>query len=500
MDRFKSRGIRVATKVQEKEIKGMALKLKKNPLIVLPECQSECRKCHFKGLKAKIEKIKDADDKKLAKYASGKDLSAAIAGTILLADSKISYFAAKKMGGATYVYAKKGKARDEKLLAVQNFKDPHIRMLGIMDIASKKKIYVYSIQDKMICKGKDSTPPKEFIPFVMKKMGLENGMCKHMLKNEKKTHIKIKWIPADIEIKICEECASKNTIMEMTKYFYSPNIENEFEAEVEGEFASCHKKCERCFIEEAMEKQADDSYYVQGKTDDKKFIENWYKKVQWNIEKLHEGIFILDGTCYGKDIDAVVERMKPSKWEEIALRHILKKIDRPLMMENATSNKILSKYWGEYGEELVKTIVGDGWERIMKKSKSSVPSEILKMAYEETEKQKVLKDLPVYKSLPPLAEFADRIARAYRIGGYKEAMKVIHDEEMDVKKKAIAYAFLLAFNKAEGEEWKYSDMEKDFGLNLKKYATELIEKRGKEYGKALQEMLTMTGSTKKIRG
>ena len=498
MDRFKSRGIRVATKVQEKEIKETALKLKKNPLMVLPECQSECRKCYFKGLKTKIEKIKDADEKKLAKYASGKDLSAAIAGTILLADSKISYFAAKKIGDTTYVYARKGKARDEKLLAVQNFKDPHIRMLGIMDIVSKKKIYVYSIQDKMICKGKDATPPKEFIPFVMKKMGLENGMCRHMLKDKKKTHIKIKWIPAGVEIKICEECASRNTIMEMTKYFYSPNIEKEFKAEVEGKFVSCHKKCDKCFIEEAIEKQTDDSYYIQGKIDDKKFIENWYKKVQWNIEKLHEGVFILDGICYGKDIDAVIEKMKPSKWEEMALRYILEKIDRPLIMENATSNKILSKYWGEYGDKIIKTMAGDAWEKI--ESKNLMPSEILERAYAETEKQKVLKDLPAFKSLPPLAEFADKIARAYRIGGYKEAIRVIHDEEMDVKKKAIAYAFLLAFNKAEGEEWKYSDMEKDFGRNLMKYAAELIEKKGEEYEKALQEMLTMTGSTKKIRG
>jgi len=495
VDRFKSRGIRVATKVQEKEIKEMALQLKKNPLMVLPECQGECRKCHFKGLKARIEKIKDADEKKLAKYASGKDLSAAVAGTILLSDSKISYLAAKNIGGTTYVYAKKGKARDEKLLAIQNFRDPHIRMLGIMDIASKKKLYVYSVQNKIICKGSDATPPDEFVQFVMKKLELENGMCKHMLKGER-THIKIKWIPAGMEIKICEECASRNTIMEMTKYFYSPNIEDDFSAEVEGEFVSCNEKCDKCFIREALENEMDDSYYIQGKIDDEKFIENWYKKVQWNIEKLHEGIFILDGTCYGKNIEAVIQKLKPNKWEEVALRHILKKIERPLIMENATSNKIISKYWNEYGKEIIKTIAGDSWEKFA--DEKSMPSEILEKIYMETEKKKILKNLPSYKNLPSLAEFADRIARAYRVGGYREAMREIHGEEMDVKKKAIAYAFLLAFNKAEGEEWKYSDMEKDFGRHLMKYASELIEKKGEEYGKALQEMLTMTGSTKKI--
>ena len=496
MERFKSRGIRVATKVQEKEIKEMALQLKKNPLMVLPECQNECRKCYFKGLRAKIEKIEGADERKLEKYSSGKDLAAAVAGTILLADSKISYFAAKKIGNTTYVYARKGKARDEKLLAVQNFKDPHIRMLGIMDIASKKKIYVYSVQNKMICRGNNPAPPSEFMQFVMKKLGVEKGMCRHLLKGEKRTYIKIEWLPAKTEIKICEECASRNTMMEMTKYFYSPNIENEFKAEVIGEFISCNKKCDECLISEALETKMDDSYYIQGKIDDKKFIENWHKKVQWNIEKMHEGVIILDGICYGRDAESAMKKLKPSKWEEIALNYIFGKIEKPLIMENATPNKIISNYWNEHGNGILKEIAGDDWEKFA--DRKSTPPELLERAYMETEKSKILKNLPSYKNLPPLAEFADRIARAYRVGGHTEAMKEIHGENMDVKKKAIAYAFLLAFNKAEGEEWKYSDMEKDFGRHLMRYASELLKKEGEEYGKVLQEMLTMTGSTQKL--
>ncbi len=498
MERFKSKGIRVATKVQEKAIKEVALRLKENPLMVLPECQGECRKCHFKKLQVKLENLKGADEKKLTKYSSGKDLVAAVAGTILLADSKISYFATKEIGGSTYVYAKKGKAKDEKMLAVQNFNDAHIRMLGIVDVASRKKVYVYSLKDRMVCTGSNPTPPEEFVKFIMKKLGLENGMCKHMLRDEGKTHIRIKWIPAGMELKICEECASRNTVMEMTKYFYSPNIEKEFEVDVEGEFISCNKKCDTCFIEDALKQHVDDSEYLGGKIDDKKFIEYWYKKVQWNIEKVHEGIFILDNVCYGKDAEAVIEKLDPSEWEEIALRYILSRLERPLIISNATPNKILSKYWTEYGEDIVKSIAGEKGIKLMEGLRNHTPSEILEKVYGEVEKQKILEELPSYKKLPPLAEFADRIARAYRVGGYKEALKDIHNEKMDVKKKAIAYAFLLAIGKAEGEEWKYSDMERDFGHQLAQYASLLLEKKGDEYGKALQEMLTMTGSTKKL--
>ncbi len=501
MERFKSRGIRVATKVQEKAIKEMASRIKKNPLMVLPECgNKDCRKYHFKKLQRKLENMKGADEKKLTKYSSGKDFAAAVAGTILLADSKISYFATKEMGGSTYVYAKRGNARDEKLLAVQNFNDPHIRMAGIMDIASKKKIYIYSVMDRMICMGKNDAPPQEFVNFIMEKLELEKGMCKHMLKNDKRTHIVIKWIPADIELKICEECASGNTIMKMTKYFYSPDMEKDFEVLVKGNFISCNKKCDTCTIEEALQKQVDASYYINGKIDDGKFIEDWYKKVQWNIEKLHEMVFIMDNICYGKDVDAVVEKLNPSKWEETAIRYVLGRIEKPMIISSATPNRILSKYWDEYGADIIKSIAGDEGLKMLKESKSRTPSEILEKVYMRSEKQKILGELPHYKKLPPLAEFADRMARAYRIGGYRETLKEIHSEKMDVKKKAIAYSFLLAMGKADGEEWKYSDMEKDFGNHLMQYARGLMEKRGEDYGKTLQEMLTMTGSTKKLEG
>ena len=499
MDRFKSKGIRVATKVQEKAIKETASRLKVNPAMVLPECDGECRKCHFKKLQSKLENLKGADEKKLTKYSSGKDLVAAVAGTVLLADSKIPYFAAREIGGNTYVYAKRGNAKDEKLLAVQNFNDPHIRMLGIVDVATKKKVYLYSLKDRMICRGGDATPPEDFVKFLMNKLGLENGMCKHMSKDGKRTHIKIKWIPADMELKICEECASRNTVMEMTKYFYSPNIEKEFEVTVEGEFVSCNKKCDTCLIEDALEQHVDDSEYLGGKIDDRKFIDYWHKKIQWNIEKIHEGIFIMDNVCYGKDIDAVVEKLSPSRWEEIAIRHILERIGRPMLISNATPNKILSKYWDEYGEDIVRSIAGGRGVEMMGSTSKHTPSEILEKIYTHAEKQKVLDELPRYGKLPPLAEFADRIARAYRVGGSKEAVREIHGEKMDVKKKAIAYAFLLAIGKSEGEEWKYSDMERDFGSQLKEYASRLLESKGKDYGNALQEMLTMTGSTKRLK-
>ncbi|KAA0003432.1 MAG: hypothetical protein FE048_01565 [Thermoplasmata archaeon] len=500
MAKFKSRGIRVASKVQEKKILDVAERLKKNPSIVLPECGKKCKVCFFKSMQKKIEKVKEAvnDEKKLSKLANKKDFVSAIAGTILLTFSKkIPYFATKNVGRETIVYAQRGKADEQYLIAAQHIDEPSLRLLGFINIAQKKKLYVYVTDEKTICMGKDSTPPNEFLDFISKKFGWKDWTCSH-----EGTCIKIKWIPSGKEIKICEGCAKGNTILRMTKYYYTPYLEKEFKAEVIGEMIHCGERCEVCVIKEVKEKKMDDSFYIQGKIGDKEFIENWRKKVRWNIEKIKEGILIIDGTCYGSNIDTIIKKIKPNKWEEIGLRYMLQKLEKPLFISDATPNKILSAHWDEYGKEIVKKIAGKEGERIFEEGKRRhySPSQVLEKAYDFQQKKKILQELPTYNKLPPLASFADGIARAYKIKGIEGAIKKIHSEKMDTKKKAIAYAFLLAMRKAKSEAWKYSDMEKEFGEHLAPFADKLLNEKGKEYEKALQDLITLSGSTKKIGG
>lgn len=499
MAKFKSRGIRVASKVQEKRILNIAGRLKKNPLLILPQCFNEsCGGCPFKNMQKKLERIKEAvnDERKLGKLASKKDLASAVAGTILLTFSKkIPYLATKNIEGETVVYAQRGKAGEQSLIAVQHFDDPALRLLGFIHVAQGKKVYIYATDEKTICMGKDSTPPEEFLAFLSKKFGWKEWKCAH-----EGTCIKIKWIPADKEIKICKGCAKGNTILKMTKYYYTPYLENEFEAEVVGEVVKCGETCEICKIKEAKEKKMDDSLYIQGKMNDKEFIEKWYKKVQWNIEKVHEGIVILDGTCYGSNVDTILKKIKPNKWEEIGLKYMLQKIEKPILLSGATPNKILSAHWDEYGRDIIKKIAGDEGNRIFEEGKRRhyAPSQVLERAYSSQEKEKILQELPTYRKLPPLAEFADRVARAYKVKGGEGALKEIHSEKMDTKKKAIAYAFLLAIKKAESEAWKYSEVEKEFGGHLTPLAGKLLTEKGGGYQKALQDLITTSGSTKKI--
>jgi hypothetical protein len=104
----------------------------------------------------------------------------------------------------------------------------------------------------------------------------------------------------------------------------------------------------------------------------------------------------------------------------------------------------------------------------------------------------------VYKSLPPLATFADTVARTYMTFGEKKALVEIKNHPDTPKAKSIAYAFLLALGKGTEIKWKYSKEEIDYGEFLQGYAKKLLTVGPEQYSLVLQELLTVSGSSETI--
>ena len=113
-------------------------------------------------------------------------------------------------------------------------------------------------------------------------------------------------------------------------------------------------------------------------------------------------------------------------------------------------------------------------------------------------RQKILAQLPSYTTLPPLAEFADTIARTYKTFGEGKAAREISSSPNTPKGKALAYAFLSVFGKAKEKRWKYSQQEVEFGEYLSQYAKHLLDAPPNKYTQSLQELITACGSTETI--
>jgi len=433
--------IRIATKQHEKRLMDMAKRLKENPYMVLPECR--CKKCPFDKIKKAIDKFQD--ESFLKKAAKGKDFVAALASTILLAnEKKIPYLAYKKIGSENILYAKRGKAKDEYLAALQNWDKPNIRMLAYLHIAKKKKIGIFSMPDKIICSDE---MPEEFIKFLKEKFE-----CK------KDEYILIKWNGNEIKL-----CSKGNGLAEIGSYFYYPDFWKKASIDVVAKVFECGKKCEKCLIEDVLNKKIDPSFYVKGRLTDEKFIGNYKDMIKWEIEK--KKVFIIGGKCYGNDVEMVMDILKPKEWEKDAIREILELETNAIILEQPSSVKLLEKY----GVDVAK----------------------LKKEWEEKKKEEELSKLPHVEG-GEITHFIDEIAKAYKIEGQEGIAKLIKERKMDVKMKAISYAFLVASN-SRIEEWKYSKMEREFGASLSKYAKKVLKSEGDEYKKAVEEFARLAG-------
>ena len=497
---------RTAAKSMEKKLVENAKKLKQDPYVILPDYDDNYSKKHFNKIKKSLDKVnRFADDtKKLEKLSNKKGLDGAIAGSILIAHSeKAPYLAVAKYPTGDITYAQRGKADKEKLIAVQHFDDPILRLLAIKDIAQKKNLCVYSWDEGFISTGREADPPDDFINFLIKKTGFtyKNGVAfcgdikPEIAKNKefyKKNYLRIHWKSADLIIAVCEDCpkSNKNTVFNMTKYLIEPNISNDFSIEVVGQVVK-EKNSSSTQIQKLDE-------YLSGDLTDYDFIKTNMKHREQTLKESGEKMFILDGDSYGQDIDGFINALKPNKYEKKGLELILKQVDEPVVVENATPNKVLERFWKNFGLKAIESIIEDDDMAEKFYSLDDTPSDILELVLNYKERQKILSQLPKYKSLPPLAMFADNLTRTYKTFGEKKTLAEIKKRPDNPKGKSIAYAFLLALEKGTDTKWQYSQVEIEYGAFLKEYAKKLLDAKPEDYHKALQDLLTASGSSENI--
>jgi len=498
---------RTAPKSQEKNLIENARKLQNDPFIILPECTDDSCKKYFLKLRKRIEKIikfKD-DGNKLEKFSNKKGLDGAIAGTLSLAISgKAPYLGVVKFPTGDITFAQRGKADKEKLIAVQRFDDPILRLLGIKDLAFKKKLYVYSWNKGFVCTGLKPRPPKEFVDFIINKLDLSLKkniiFCKHVhpqnVKNkefQKEYYLWVKWKSADTIIAICKDCTklTKNTMFTISKYMLAPDLSDDFDIDV---IAQVVKQKDTLLRQETKYLQE----YLSGKLKDFDFINKNVQNQEEMIKQSEEKILVLNGVSYGSDVQGFLEALKPNKHEKIALEFILEKIEEPLVVNEIRPNKILEMYWNSYGKEFINSIVEDEKMADSFFNLDDIPTNILPLVFDYKKRQEILLHLPQYNSLPPLANFADNVAKTYKTFGKKKAIAEIKKRLDTSKGRSLAYAFLLALNKGEDTKWQYSKQEIEYGDFLKEYAKNLLEAEPKNYNKALQNLLTASGSNEHI--
>jgi hypothetical protein len=517
--------VRSPAKSMERELVHRAEQLAKDPGRALPKISPPCTKDPFSKVRKKMEQIsKFADDEeKLKRFANrGDDIVKAYAGTLMLsAAGKAPYLATIKLPQGEVFYALRGKAKKEKLAGMQWFDHPVYRLLLYLDMAARRPYYhFYSTRDALYCSCKEARPPREYIEFAMQqpKANMSEASpglwtCPHIdpqaVKEEEPvddTYLRLEWRSAGILVGLCKRCARTSrdsALLSITKHMAVPKVGADFDVQVLHRLQGA----EGCQLWDRLSrmklKRDDHDAYINGEVDDLGLIELHLKAVGEELEGYKGSHFILEDRTYCDDVEAFLEALAPSDEERLALEAILPDLDHPLVLDRATTSKVLGELWEDHGEVALRAVVG-GDEELLSKylddpEVASNPSNVLKRALVDHRKRTIISRLPEYPKLPKIAAFADRVARVYRTKGADGALRAIEKARgSDTRIKSVAYSFLLALGRSASKKWQYDRTEIDFANFLRDKAKALLDAKADEYHEALQALLSATGSTERI--
>ena len=498
------RGAKATPKKLERDLLERSMELAKNPSILLPTCIDKCRKCDFDKILKKMEKIQTYSDnaKRLQAFAMrGDQLVRAYAATISLAAAgKIPFLATAKVPSGDISYAVRGKVDKEKLIGVQHFNDPDLRLLAYWDIARKRNIHLYSTEERLLCSSDPKAPAKyveEMIantPYNLDK----NGSCGH---GDGRTKLVLDWVSADVTITVCSECLEgENLVQSLVSRIAARDPTDDFEIKVEHDFDYLGGE-ENCAVGQDHKISSSlASEYLSGDIDDLTLVERYLEEKLAAIRNSGKTLYIVGDQCFGTDKESFLKRIRGSEVEKEALSNLLKEKDVPIISESDVAGRIIAYLWSEHSKKLLSYVAGDEDIEVARKSvKDDSPSALLKEAHRVHMNREIHLSLPSYATLSEIGELADSLARIYKTEGKEATLRSIEKvRSRGHRMRAVIYAFISALDEADSKGWQFTSEEKDFGGYLAQFASRLIESEGEEYHDSLKVLVDASGAVEEI--
>ncbi len=519
-------GARAASKSQERSLIKKAKYLQDHPEVVVPRCEGKCFMCPFSKARKQVQEASYAKNNpaKLDRMSTqGDPIARAYAATLLLVHQEKAPFLARfKTGKGEIAFAVRGQVKREKLIGVQYYDDPMWKMLAVLDVVKKKKLHIYSLNEGMVCTGKEPSPPKDFLDEAVgsmkvnysrkKKGGKTIFTCPHITPDNLKDdsfstpYLKVDWTPADTVFAVCIECGKNHkshTFLDLTERLAHPDLRSEFKFHVYSrpKVPKKYDISEATFDFEVDEKLIEK--YIMGAIRDRDLIELHQKEMVNYYEDERGTYYIVNGKYLGNDKKAFMAILKPQPYEKKVLKMMLDKCDHPIIVDKPTPSLVMALFWEDMGLEALEMTSKDKKyaARIFKKADITKvpPAKIIYEAYVHYKEKTILKDLPRYKRLPPVAEFSDKVTRIYKTQGVDPTVRYIGKHHThDTKAKAIGYAFLLAMGSEVSKGWQFAEHERDFAEYLKYFAEKMLKSDKDDYHANLQDLLSAAASGERL--
>ncbi len=504
MRKVRFRGVKATPKGLEKDLLDKSRRLSAEPSLLLPKCEQACRRCPFDKLLKKMEKIQryGEDAEALISLAShGDQLVRAYAATISLAASgKIPFLTVKELPIGSVSFAIRGKVDQEKLIGVQYFDDPDLRLLAFWDIARDDDLHIYSEEAGLKCADSPKAP-KAFVQEALANAPYEimdDMSCGHP---DAPMALVLDWRSASKRITICSDCASDvNLLHGLTTRIAARDPTDDFEVNVRYaprcvEHSECPTKSPFSMSSELR------SAYRKGSIDDATLISRYLVERKEALRRNSGELYILGNVCYGRDKEAFIRALKGSEGEIAAIAGLVRSKPMVILSSSDQTAKVLADLWSEAKEALLNQVASpEVWKGLQSSQANMPPGQMVQEAYRLQRSKGILDQLPQYSQRGPIGALVDDLARAYKSSGRSGLLLAIDkNKPKEHRGKAVVYGFLVAVGEADSRAWQFTTEEKDFGRYLADFVKVVLEASGDAYHGALENVLTASGSGEQLQ-
>jgi hypothetical protein len=485
------RGIKKTPKNMEREMLATSKRLADDPSVVIPKILDEVRKSPFARLEKDLDKVlryKDEAESLIKLAAKGDQLVRAYAAAISLsASGKLPYLTTAELPVGVVSYALRGKVDREKLIGLQHFDDPDLRLLAYWDIAREEKLHIYSAEQGLFCSISGPKAPAEYVKDMLDNLPYRTveGSCGH----NDRAAVRIKWISANKELRVCAECASDvNTAHHLMARVAAPEPFDDLKVNVDHKYIGGRAECKGEFsTPPALIDQ-----YLQGELDDAGLIAA-HVQAKGDWMRSRGKIYILGQECFGQDGEAFLNALKGSDLERKALQAVIA-TNAPIVSGQNQAGKVIGEAWETHGKVMLIAVSDELTASKVIGLKDSTPGQMLAEANRLVQERQVLCALPNYQQLGPLGQLADSLARAYKLDKAPAMLRLIERTEKEHRLRAVCFAFLEAVGEGQSRKWQFNNEERDYGVHLSSSAKVMVTSCGEEYHQALLDLLRDSGS------
>jgi hypothetical protein len=499
MRKFRMSGVKNTPKVLEKELLDNAKKMLEDPSILIPKCAGEeCRKCRFGKIEKKIAKVKrhEGDQEKLVKLAfKGDQFVRAYAATISLAAAgKVPFLSSSQLPSGEVSFAVRGTVDKEKLIGLQHFNDPDLRLLAYWDMARKYDLHIYSTEKGLFCSAEGAKAPAEYVKEMLGSIDYKimSGSCGHI----GTSYLIVKWGSAGQDIRVCKACAGDNNlVVDLSARIAAPEHSDDFDINANIQFHCAKPDCGLCKTKDSFAELV--QCYKKGEMGDRMFLT---EAESIHRQKLRQqgGVFVAGDDCFGDDRKAFLAAVKGSDLEREVLSKFLNSKQIFVVSDSNQAGKMITELWKENKKELLAMAASEEIVAQLKDRDDLAPPLLLAEARRMELAKGVDCALPAYKKLGELGRLADSLARAYKTEGKDALMRIAEKVKgKDHRNRSICYAFMRAAGEPS-RSWQFSKQEADFGEYLEQFAKEMLTSCGKEYDDGLHNLITASGANETI--